>query len=132
MFIRSLVVAAFLPLAACALFRGVEDLPENYIVFFAYDSAELDAAARDVVEQASADLRRFNPVSITLAGNMADQPAAQVSAEMSQRRFAAVEEALVAEGVNPALFGRTALAEEPGLPADAIRRIEIRFTLPPQ
>jgi OOP family OmpA-OmpF porin len=126
------LVAALLPLAGCALFRGVEDLPETYIVFFAYDSAELDDAARDVVEQVADDAGRFDPVSILISGNMGDLPNANVSAEMSERRFAAVEEALVADGVDASLFSRAPLAEEPALPADAIRRIEIRFTLPPQ
>jgi len=132
MFTRSLVVAAILPLAACALFRGVEDLPENYIVFFAYDSAELDDAAREVVEQAAEDARRFGPTAIVLHGNLTDLPDAQVSEEMSLRRFAAVEEALIAGGVNPGLFGRAPLQQEIQLPADAIRRIEIHFMLPPE
>ncbi len=130
--LRVVLIAGLLPLGGCAIFRGVEDLPENYIVFFAYDSAELDDAARAVVEQAADDATRFDPVTITIAGNVADNPAAAVSAEMSERRFVAVEEALVAEGVDAGLFARAVLSEEPALPADAIRRIEIRFTLPPE
>ena len=132
-----LLIAIVLPLAGCAgtdsaadAPRDFEDLPRSYIVFFADDSAALDEAARDVIAQAAQDGSRYQPVRIEIAGFLDEGPEPRVSADLAERRFSAVANALIAEGFDSSLFARSERVSDPDLPDIAVHRIEIRFELP--
>jgi len=145
--IGALLLAVILPLAGCAGvtsgdaepggFRlggatapAQEDLPLNYIVFFDFGSAQLDETSRAVIQQAIEGAMQHRPTMITIAGFSGEGPNARTSAQMANQRYAAVTEALIAGGLDSALFSRTELMDEPNLPEIAVRRIEIRLVVP--
>ncbi len=132
-----LQIATVLALAGCAgteptadVPRDFEDVPRNYIVFFSEDSATLDEAARGVIAQAAQDSVQFQPMRVEVSGYSGDGPGSPVTSELAERRFSAVANALVAEGLNPSLIGRSELTSDPNLPDFAVDRIEIHFELP--
>jgi hypothetical protein len=73
---------------------------------------------------------QHRPTMITIAGFSGEGPNARTSAQMANQRYAAVTEALIAGGIDSALFSRTELMDEPNLPEIAVRRIEIRLVVP--
>ena len=135
-FLGALLVVGFLPLAGCAAMQGVgaggpdiEELPQNYNIFFDVDSATLDDAAEQILAQVAADAQQFGPQSIRIAGFSAPGPG-ESAANIGEQRIAAVENALASSGVDRALFMRMELTADPSLPELATRRVEIRFELP--
>jgi OOP family OmpA-OmpF porin len=122
--IAPIVVLLALCLNACALVHP--NRPANYVVFFRYDSAELDSAARQIVDQAAAVAKTMPATKIEIAGYLDSATAAPSSRHLSEPRFNAVEQALVADGIGPTLLVRAQLADtESALPETADRRIEI-------
>ena len=132
-----LLILCALPLAGCAgtgapadVPRDFEDLPRTYIVFFAFDSAALDEAALGVIVQAAQDSLQYQPMTIEIAGLSGEGLGARMSPELAARRFSAVEEALIAQGLDSSLFARSELMVDPNLPDFAVHRIEIHLELP--
>ena len=132
-----LLILCILPLAGCAgpggagdAPREFEDLPRNYIIFFAVESAALDELAQGVISQAAQDSLQLQPMMIEVAGFSGEGQEARVSAELADQRFSAVEGALIAEGLDSSLIVRSGLMDDPDLPDLAVHRIEIRFELP--
>lgn len=132
-----LLIAVVLPLAGCAgtdtvadAPRDFEDVPRNYIVFFAEDSATLDEAARGVIAQAAQDSMQFRPMRIDISGYSGEGPNPLVRPNLAEQRFSAVANALIAEGLDPSLLGRSELTGDPNVPDFAVDRIEIQFLLP--
>jgi outer membrane protein OmpA-like peptidoglycan-associated protein len=98
-----------------------------YVVFFHYDDAVLTPDARRIVDAAAAGARDTHPTVIELAG-YTEKTAMPGSRRFAEPRFAAVADALMADGVNPQLLARVPLADaEEALPATADRRVEIRL-----
>jgi outer membrane protein OmpA-like peptidoglycan-associated protein len=129
------MMAASACLAGCSLFgpAPVPQPPPTYIVFFRYDSAELSQAARQIVDQAAARAKVFHPSTITIAGYTDQSGTPDANRHLSDRRIATVEQALGADGVDPKLFLRLPLPDQPtALEPTADRRIEIRLTPPGQ
>jgi outer membrane protein OmpA-like peptidoglycan-associated protein len=140
-----LLLAAILPLGGCAgigtgagtgpgagdnVPQALADIPQNYIVFFAFGSAELDETAQSVVAQAAEGALQVQPVMIEIAGFSGEGPNARTSAQMANQRYAVVTDALLAHGLDSSLFARVELTDEQNVPDVAIRRIEIRLELP--
>jgi outer membrane protein OmpA-like peptidoglycan-associated protein len=122
--IDRIAVLLALCLGACALDHP--NRPANYVVFFRYDSAELNSAGRQIVDQAAAAAKSMPAKRIELAGYLDSATAAPASRHLSEPRFKAVEQALVADGIDPKLLVRAQLADtESALPETADRRIEI-------
>lgn len=122
--IDRIAVLLALCLGACALVHP--NRPANYVVFFRYDSAELNSAGRQIVDQAAAAAKSMPATRIELAGYLDSATAAPASRHLSEPRFKAVEQALVADGIDPKLLVRAQLADtESALPGTADRRIEI-------
>ena len=137
------LMAALLPLSGCAgtgtatgtgalgdATPEVEELPENYIVFFAFNSAQLDETAQGVISQAAEDALNNQPSTIEISGFTGEGPNARTSAQIANQRYAAVAEALSARGLDSSLFARGELMDEASVPDAAVRRIEIRLELP--
>ncbi|MEE8438884.1 MAG: OmpA family protein [Micropepsaceae bacterium] len=146
-FLGALLIAALLPLGGCAgtgatgtgstgagatgdVSRDIEDLPQSYIVFFAFNSAVLDETAQSVIAQAADDALRYQPTMIEIAGFSGEGPNARTSSQIADLRYAAVAEALTARGLDASLFARGELMDEANIPDAAVRRIEIRLELP--
>ena len=146
-FLGALLIAALLPLGGCAgtgatgtastgagatgdVSRDIEDLPQSYIVFFAFNSAVLDETAQSVIAQAADDALRYQPTMIEIAGFSGEGTNARTSSRIANQRYAAVAEALAARGLDSSLFARGELMDEANIPDAAVRRIEIRLELP--
>ena len=135
--LSALLIVLVFPLAGCAgtdsvadAPRNFEDLPRTYIVFFAVDSAALDEAARGVIAQAAEDNSQYRPMTIEIASYSEEGPNARVSAELAERRFSAVANALISEGFDASRIARSELLGAQDLPDLAAHRIEIRIELP--
>jgi OmpA-OmpF porin, OOP family len=99
----------------------------SYVVFFGYNATALTPIARDIVVQAATNAKAVKPARIDLGGYIGQGPTARTDSALTQRRFAAVEELLVAEGIDPKLFAHVPLVDEVPLPATAVRRVEIHL-----
>lgn len=119
-----------LGLSSCALMSKTAEpkMPVSYLVFFRFDSAELTAPAREVVDQAAARAKTIKPTTIAIAGFPDRAGSLAANQRLSQRRIETVEKALQADGVDPKLFLRIPLGESE-VEVDGIgdRRIEIRL-----
>ena len=125
-----LALVCALALDACA---GVEKDPEtdpetdSYIVFFAYNATALTPDAHEIVVKAATHAKAMKPARIELGGYLGQGPTARTDSALTQRRFAAVEDTMAAEGVDAKLFARVPIADEFPLPATAVRRVEIHL-----
>lgn len=99
--------------------------PNKYIVFFPPRVTSLTPEAREIALQAAQHAKEMNPAYIQLAGYIGDGPTARIDKDLTERRFAAVEEVLSAEGLDPKVFLRVPLVDDTPLPATALRRVEI-------
>jgi peptidoglycan-associated lipoprotein len=80
-----------------------EDLEVNVgdRVFFAFDSAALDDAARLTLERQASWLRQFPAVSVVIEGHTDERGTAEYNLALGQRRAEAARSFLVAQGVEP-------------------------------
>lgn len=122
--------ALVLGLAGCK--TAPPSTPRTYLVFFHSDSADLSPEARQVVDQAAAGVTAFKPSTVAVASFADKVGTPAYNQHLSERRVAAVEQALVADGVSPGLLLRVPLAEaEAANQGTGDRRVEIRLsTLP--
>ncbi|BCX19669.1 MAG: hypothetical protein KatS3mg117_3351 [Geminicoccaceae bacterium] len=80
-----------------------EDLEVNVgdRVFFAFDSAALDDAARQTLERQAAWLKQFPAVSVTIEGHCDERGTREYNLALGDRRANAVKNYLVALGIAP-------------------------------
>ena len=113
-------------------FAADGDSEKTFQVFFAIDSAELDAEANREIGKAADEWERAGSEQISVIGHSDTSGAADYNLRLSQRRAAAVEDALAGEGV-PASRMRTEARGQDGLLVptsdgvleEANRRVEI-------
>ena len=70
-------------------------------VFFAFDSAVLDDAARQTLERQAAWLKQFPAVSVTIEGHCDERGTREYNLALGDRRANAVKTYLVALGISP-------------------------------
>jgi outer membrane protein OmpA-like peptidoglycan-associated protein len=125
-------IVAFAALAGCQTKTQAPPETHNYLVFFRFDSADLSPEARQVVNQAATGVKTFRPSTIAIAGFTDRVGTEAYNQHLSERRIAVVEQALIADGIDPKLFLRIPLGEaEAAIPGTGDRRVEIRLTAPP-
>ncbi len=98
--------------------------PSSFIVFFASGAADLTPEARIIVDQAAAAARQNNPrmVAVSTGALSSDNLA------LAQPRFAAIRDALIADGVPVDIIARANIAgEEDAASPLADQRAEIRL-----
>jgi len=123
------MIAMIGALAGC---RTSPPPPRNYLVFFPFDSADLSPEARQVVDQAAAGAKAMKASTVAIAGFADRVGTPSYNQHLSERRVAAVEQALTADGVAPGRFLRIPLGEaEAGIEGTGGRRVEIRLTPAP-
>ncbi|MDX1540747.1 MAG: OmpA family protein [Geminicoccaceae bacterium] len=112
----------------------VSDVDNVYLVFFAWDQADISPVARTVLEQVLADYRRGLPTRLVLAGHADRSGSESYNLALSERRARAVAGALEQMGVpGDALvlewFGesRPRVPTEDGVRQPQNRRVEIVF-----
>lgn len=112
----------------------VSDVDNVYLVFFAWDQADLSPVARTVLEQVQADFARGEPSRLVIAGHADRSGPEAYNVGLSERRARAVAQALEGMGLprdamNLEWYGET----DPRVPTpDGVRepqnrRVEIVF-----
>ncbi len=110
-------------LGGCAVFQ--RDVPSVYVVYFSQGSTELATDATKIVDQAAVDIKHTHPAAVTIGAGVSSGS----DPHLSQPRFAAVRDALVADGVDTALIARASIADagtDAGVVGD--QRVEIHLT----
>jgi hypothetical protein len=112
--------------------------PGRYLVFFAFDRAELTEEDRQTVARAAEDYRRTGTARITATGHADTSGSAEYNLGLSQRRAEAVADELIRLGVPAADIVTVGRGEEDLLvpTADGVReprnrRVEIVVPQPP-
>ena len=90
------------------------DIDNTYVVFFAWDKAEITPVGQTVIDDVVADVRDGNIVRILLAGHADTSGAGGYNMALSQRRALAVASALQSQGMTADMldiewFGETQL-----------------------
>lgn len=106
--------------------------PEPYIVFFAFDSAEIDSSGMGIVDDAVAAAQRMGIIDFSVTGHADRAGSEAYNLALSLRRANAVRDALVARGIlsqNISVAGRgeaePAVPTPDGVREPANRRVEI-------
>ncbi len=118
-------VTALMFLAGCA---SLAPTTHTYIIFFNAKSVELSPDAKEVVNLAAAAIRDTHPALVVIAGEPNTVIAPGYDPKLAEPRFIAVEQALVAAGVDPNTMARAELTDlEAKVGATGDRRVEIRI-----
>jgi OmpA-OmpF porin, OOP family len=112
----------------------LEDGSKLYLIFFAWDQAELSPVAQRVVDQLVADYREGRPTRLLVAGHADRSGPADYNLRLSERRARNVADRLVQGGIDPAALDVQWFGEErPRVPTDdeirepENRRVEVTF-----
>src|SRR6185312_519380 len=116
------VLLACLALPGCETMHSVfHGTPSTFIVFFPVKSAELTPEGASIVHDAATIINRTHPETVVIAAGVT------AGGEMSQPRFEAVRQALVADGVDQDVIARAAIADPKLDTTPARQRVEIRL-----
>ncbi|WP_421707651.1 OmpA family protein [Algihabitans sp.] len=106
--------------------------PEPYIVFFSFDSAQIDAGGMNIVDDAVAAAQQMGIIDFSVTGHADRAGSEAYNLALSLRRANAVRDALVARGIlsqNISVAGRgeaePAVPTPDGVREPANRRVEI-------
>lgn len=78
---------------------GEPAMPEQFRIFFDFDSAELNAEGRAVVNSISEAHDQFNPATVLVVGHTDSAGSSDYNIMLSQRRAETVYNALAAQGI---------------------------------
>ena len=98
---RVSVIFGLLLLGGCAS-AAQQEQPSHFIVFFSGDSAKLTPEAQLIVKDAASHIQNTRPATVMIAAGVK----AGGNMELSEPRFQAVREALLADGIEPAIIAR--------------------------
>ena len=123
---------AFLAALAAITQRTVAPAPvttQDFTVYFAWDRADLDAAAQRVIDMAAAAARSSTQARINLVGHADLSGSPDYNLRLSLRRADAVRQALVARGIAADRMNVTGVGDtEPAVPtARGVREPRNRF-----
>jgi outer membrane protein OmpA-like peptidoglycan-associated protein len=128
-------LAAILMLAGCTMMKpqhtaaSVPMAPQTYLLFFHQWSPTLTPEAKMIVDQASAKAKATQPSTVAVAGYTDTVGSAEDNKRLAEGRVKIVQDAMIADGVDPKLFLAIPLGpadDTAGMTGD--RRIEIRLT----
>ena len=134
--VRVGLVLAMLALASCSTMHHKQTAsakPEGtatkFILFFHPWSYQLTPEAQVIANHAADVVKQTNPSTVAIAGYTDSDGSAADNWRLAKQRVASVQEAMIADGVDPKLF----LSIPLGTPDDTVgltgdRRIEIRLT----
>ena len=125
---------AVLALAGCSMMKPMTAKApavraQTLLVFFHPWSADLTPEAKAIVDQAASEVKAKHPSTVAIAGYTFNDASPADNLRLATQRIKAVQDALVANGVDPKLF----LSLPLGAPDDSVgmvgdRRTEIRLT----
>ncbi len=100
--LRALEAAAPAPVTATPAPAPADPaMPDQFRIFFDFDSAELNAEGRQVVNQISQAHERYNPATVLVVGHTDSAGSSDYNIMLSQRRAETVYNALAARGIPP-------------------------------
>jgi ABC-type glycerol-3-phosphate transport system substrate-binding protein len=125
-----LAAALVLALAGCTMMKAKQaPMPQTFLLFFHQWSPALTPEAKAIVDQASAKVKATGPSTVTVAGYTDNDGSTADKKRLAEGRVKTVQNAMVADGVDPKLFLSIPLGppdDTAGMTGD--RRIEIRLT----
>ncbi|GMQ99195.1 MAG: peptidoglycan-associated lipoprotein Pal [Zetaproteobacteria bacterium] len=86
--------------------------PSSHTVYFAFDSSELDAAARGILDANAAWLKTHTVSSITIEGNCDERGSREYNLALGQRRADSVRDYLASQGIPADGIGTVSFGEE--------------------
>jgi len=86
--------------------------PSSHTVYFAFDSSELDAAARGILDANAAWLKTHTVSSITIEGNCDERGSREYNLALGQHRADSVRDYLASQGVPADGIGAVSFGEE--------------------
>jgi peptidoglycan-associated lipoprotein len=91
-----------------------EDLAQNAgdRVFFAFDSSEITAEAREILAKQAAWLQRYPNVTVTIEGHCDKRGTREYNLALGARRAEAVKQILIAQGVSPSRISTISYGKE--------------------
>lgn len=105
-----------------------------FVVYFALNSASLTASARQTIAEAAAEYRRDGTARVTVVGHTDTSGSAEYNQRLSERRAAAVRDALAAQGVPATTLSVSAVGQNDlavqtpdNVREGANRRVTIQF-----
>ena len=109
-------------------------MPNQFRIFFGFDSTELNADARQVVDQISRAHDRYNPATVLVVGHADSAGSSDYNITLSQRRAETVYNALADKGIpqnniRVEAYGedRPVVRRPDGTPEQGNRRAEVIF-----
>lgn len=110
----------------------------SVLVYFDWDKDNIRADQRQKVDEAAANIIQSRTNAVTIDGHADASGPNDYNMGLSARRAETIENALVAQGVNPAIIVKNARGEEDlavptadGVRLEANRRVNIQFTPAP-
>jgi len=86
--------------------------PSSHTVYFAFDSSELDMAARGILDANAAWLKAHSGSSITIEGNCDERGGREYNLALGQRRANSVRDYLADQGVSRSSIDTVSFGEE--------------------
>jgi OOP family OmpA-OmpF porin len=131
---RSLLLGLALALAGCVAGPNVrgKPVPTAFFVFFEKDSAEPNADAKAVFDEAAAYLTQYDNTAVRIVGHISPD---ESGADLDQKRASRVAEELASRGAQPARMQLLGMGRNESVSSDpsvadptADRRVELLFS----
>ena len=113
---------------------AVNNVIEDYEIHFAFDSAAIEPAAGNVIDQIASEIRQYNPREVTVEGHTDKAGSSDYNIALSERRAEAVSEALSDRGVENRVLDKKAMGEndpavntQDGVKLRENRRVVVEF-----
>lgn len=90
---------------------AIGDVIQDYEINFAFDSARIEPAAGDTIDQIAEEIKKYKPREVTVAGHTDTVGSQAYNMDLSARRADAVSEALTAHGVTNRVIDEEARGE---------------------
>jgi outer membrane protein OmpA-like peptidoglycan-associated protein len=131
----ALALSGALALPGCAMMpmrhkaAAAPRMPDKVVLFFHAWSADLTPDAKVIVDQAAAKIKATGPSTVAVAGYVYNDASPDENRRLSTQRVKAVQDALVADGIDPKLFLSLPIgAADDSMGQIGDRRVEIRLT----
>jgi outer membrane protein OmpA-like peptidoglycan-associated protein len=89
----------------------VSNVLTDYEINFAFDSAAIEPAAGNTIDQIASEIKRYNPRDVVVAGFTDTSGPADYNVKLSERRAEAVSNALTDRGVENRVIDQKAFGE---------------------
>ena len=133
---RDAYLAAMNGIAALAIRAGatIPERPRVFIVYFAWDKAELSPLAKSLLNDIAIEAQMQAPASIAIAGYADTSGTATYNLKLSRQRAEAVAAYLAAQGIDSTVFAtqwfgqeQLAVQTDDNVREEGNRRVEIAF-----